>query len=300
MTSSESLLESLAEPYAPRRRRDILGLRNFVRVAPLGALGALLVVMMAVIAILAPWISPYPPGEITITERLQSPSMDHWMGTDNLGRDVLSRLMHGARLSLSVSLFAVAIGATAGSAIGLVSGFLGGKIDFLIQRVMDILQAFPLLVLALVIVSMLGASFQNIVAAIAIVLVPGYSRVARASTISVRQLPYVEAAQTIGASTPRLMGKHIVPNIMAPLLVLATASLGSAILVETSLSFLGLSASPTQPSLGGMLSVEGRAAFQDAPWLAIFPGLAISMVVLGFNLAGDGLRDAWDPALRNR
>lgn len=300
MTSSESLLESLAEPYAPRRRRDILGLRNFVRVAPLGALGALLVVMMAVIAILAPWISPYPPGEITITERLQSPSMDHWMGTDNLGRDVLSRLMHGARLSLSVSLFAVAIGATAGSVIGLVSGFLGGKIDFLIQRVMDILQAFPLLVLALVIVSMLGASFQNIVAAIAIVLVPGYSRVARASTISVRQLPYVEAAQTIGASTPRLMGKHIVPNIMAPLLVLATASLGSAILVETSLSFLGLSASPTQPSLGGMLSVEGRAAFQDAPWLAIFPGLAISMVVLGFNLAGDGLRDAWDPALRNR
>lgn len=300
MTSSESFLESLTEPYAPRRRRDILGLRNFVRVAPLGALGALLVVMMAVIAILAPWISPYPPGEITITERLQSPSMDHWMGTDNLGRDVLSRLMHGARLSLSVSLFAVAIGATAGSVIGLVSGFLGGKIDFLIQRVMDILQAFPLLVLALVIVSMLGASFQNIVAAIAIVLVPGYSRVARASTISVRQLPYVEAAQTIGASTPRLMGKHIVPNIMAPLLVLATASLGSAILVETSLSFLGLSASPTQPSLGGMLSVEGRAAFQDAPWLAIFPGLAISMVVLGFNLAGDGLRDAWDPALRNR
>lgn len=300
MTSSETLLESLSEPYVPRRRRDVLGLRNFVRVAPLGAIGALLVVMMAVMAALAPWISPYPPGEITITERLQAPSMDHWMGTDNLGRDVLSRLMHGARLSLSVSLFAVAIGATAGSLIGLVSGFLGGKIDFLVQRVMDILQAFPLLVLALVIVSMLGASFQNIVAAIAIVLVPGYSRVARASTISVRQLPYVEAAQTIGASTPRLMGKHIVPNIMAPLLVLATASLGSAILVETSLSFLGLSASPTQPSLGGMLSVEGRAAFQDAPWLAIFPGLAISIVVLGFNLAGDGLRDAWDPALRNR
>ena len=300
MTSSQTVLDVLSEQQLRPRKRDPLGLRNFVRTAPLGAIGAVLVIAMAAIAILAPWISPYSPSAITIGDRLMAPSSEHWMGTDNLGRDVLSRLMHGARLSLSVSFFAVAIGATAGSIIGLVSGFMGGKVDFLVQRVMDILQAFPLLVLALVIVSMLGASFQNIVAAIAIVLIPGYSRVSRAATISVRQLPYVEAAQTIGAWTPRIMARHIVPNIMAPLLVLATASLGSAILVETSLSFLGLSASPTQPSLGGMLSVEGRSAFQDAPWLAIFPGLAISLVVLGFNLAGDGLRDAWDPALRAR
>lgn len=282
------------------RRRDFLGLRTFVRIAPLGAIGALVIVFMGLVAILAPWIAPYSPTSIAILDRLEAPSLRHLMGTDNLGRDVLSRLMYGARLSLSVSFFAVLFGATAGSIIGLVSGYFGGRVDFVIQRVMDVLQAFPLLILALVIVSMLGASFQNIVSAIAIVIMPGYSRVARGATITVRRLPYIDAATTIGATTPRIMARHILPNIMAPLLVLATASLGSAILVETSLSFLGLSASPTAPSLGGMLSVEGRAAFQDAPWLAIFPGLAISLVVLGFNLAGDGLRDAWDPALKSR
>jgi peptide/nickel transport system permease protein len=299
MSQAAGVFDSSAIQLGYRRRR-FGGLVNFVRVSPLGAVGVLVVVLMTLMAVLAPWVAPYTPSEIAITERLQSPSAEHWMGTDNLGRDVLSRLMHGARLSLSVSLFAVAFGAIIGSTIGLISGYFGGRVDFVVQRVMDVLQAFPLLILALVIVSMLGASFQNIVSAIAIVLIPGYSRVARGATITVRRLPYIDAATTIGAPTPRIMIRHVIPNISAPLLVLATASLGSAILVETSLSFLGLSASPTAPSLGGMLSVEGRAAFQDAPWLAIFPGLAISLIVLGFNLAGDGLRDAWDPALKSR
>ncbi len=271
-----------------------------LRRKPLGFAGAVVVLVVFVVGVLAPVIAPYDPKAISMADRLVSPGLEHLLGTDQLGRDVLSRLMYGARTSLTVSFASVFGGAIIGGFLGIVSGYFRGRLDLVLQRLIDMMQAFPLLVLALVIVALLGASTRNVIIAIAVALIPSYNRVVRGSTLAVANYPYVEAARTIGATNTRILLQHILPNIMAPLLVLMTASFGSAILVETSLTFLGVGASPTEPTWGGMLSVEGRTFWERAPWLAIFPGVAISLAVLGYNLLGDALRDIWDPTMRGR
>lgn len=277
-----------------------LGFLRALRKKPLGMAGAVVVVIIFAVGVTAPLIAPYDPKEVDMGGRLQAPSLSHPVGTDQVGRDILTRLMYGARVSLTISLTAVGVGATFGAFLGMLSGYFRGRFDFLLQRMMDMMQAFPLLIMALTMVALLGASTRNVIIAIAIVLIPSYNRLVRGSTLAAVNYPYIEAARSIGATDVRILARHILPNITAPLIVLMTASFGGAILVETSLSFLGLGASPTDPTWGGMLSSEGRSYWEQAPWMAVAPGVAISFAVLGYNLLGDALRDIWDPALRGR
>jgi len=265
---------------------------------PLGAASAGLIVMLVLAAIFADVLSPYDPLATQPEIRLKAPSWEHPFGTDDIGRDVLSRVIHGARISLWVGLLAVGIGTAAGMVIGLVCGYCEGRVDLIFQRVMDAVQAIPGLVLALAIVSVLRPNTTNAMLAIAMVIIPGNSRIVRGAVMSAKQNRYVEAAQAVGCRHPRIILNHILPNVTAPILVIASIWLGNAILIEATLSFLGVGTQPPTPSWGLMLSSTGRAFMEQAPWLAIFPGLAISLAVLGFNLFGDTLRDAWDPKLR--
>jgi peptide/nickel transport system permease protein len=271
-----------------------------LRRKPLGALSAAVLTTLVLTAVLADVLAPFDPVETHPEIRLQAPSRAHPFGTDDIGRDVLSRVIHGSRISLWVGLLAVGIGTLAGMIIGLLCGYCEGRLDLILQRVMDALQAIPGLVLALAIVSVLKPSTTNAMLAIAVVIIPGNSRIVRGAVLSTKQNRYVEAAQAIGCRHPRIIVGHILPNVTAPILVIASIWLGNAILIEATLSFLGLGTQPPTPSWGLMLSSTGRAFMEQAPWLAIFPGLAISLAVLGFNLFGDTLRDAWDPKLRNR
>ena len=265
---------------------------------PLGAASAALILALVLTAILADAIAPYDPLAAQPEIRLAAPSWAHPFGTDDIGRDVLSRVIHGCRISLWVGLLAVGIGTLAGMAIGLVCGYCEGRTDLILQRVMDGIQAIPGLVLALAIVSVLRPSTTNAMIAIAMVIIPGNSRIVRGAVLSAKQNRYVEAAQAIGCRHPRIILSHILPNVTAPILVIASIWLGNAILIEATLSFLGVGTQPPTPSWGLMLSSTGRAFMEQAPWLALFPGLAISVAVLAFNLFGDTLRDAWDPKLR--
>ncbi|HTI53303.1 MAG TPA: ABC transporter permease [Verrucomicrobiae bacterium] len=265
---------------------------------PLGAASAALILALVLTAILADAIAPYDPLAAQPEIRLAAPSWAHPFGTDDIGRDVLSRVIHGCRISLWVGLLAVGIGTLAGMAIGLVCGYCEGRTDLILQRFMDGIQAIPGLVLALAIVSVLRPSTTNAMIAIAMVIIPGNSRIVRGAVLSAKQNRYVEAAQAIGCRHPRIILSHILPNVTAPILVIASIWLGNAILIEATLSFLGVGTQPPTPSWGLMLSSTGRAFMEQAPWLALFPGLAISLAVLGFNLFGDTLRDAWDPKLR--
>jgi len=267
---------------------------------PLGAASALLIAVLVLTAIFADVLSPYDPLETHPEIRLQAPSRDHLFGTDDIGRDVFSRIVQGTRISLWVGLLAVGIGTAAGMIVGLASGYWEGRLDLALQRVMDAIQAIPGLVLALAIVSVLKPNTTNAMLAIAVVIIPGNSRIVRGAVLSAKQNRYVEAAQAMGCRHPRIILSHILPNVTAPILVIASIWLGNAILIEASLSFLGLGTQPPTPSWGLMLSSTGRAFMEQAPWLAIFPGLAISLAVLGFNLFGDTLRDAWDPKLRRK
>jgi peptide/nickel transport system permease protein len=269
-----------------------------IRRKPLGAVSAAVIVALVLTAVFADVLAPFDPVETRPEIRLQAPGWAHPFGTDDIGRDVFSRVVHGARISLWVGLLAVGIGTFAGMIIGLVCGYWEGQLDLIVQRFMDALQAIPGLVLALAIVSVLKPSTTNAMLAIAIVIIPGNSRIVRGAVLSTKQNRYVEAAQAIGCRHPRILLGHILPNVTAPILVIASIWLGNAILIEATLSFLGLGTQPPTPSWGLMLSSTGRAFMEQAPWLAIFPGLAISVAVLGFNLFGDTLRDAWDPKLR--
>jgi peptide/nickel transport system permease protein len=269
-----------------------------IRRKPLGAVSAAVLVALVLTAIFADVLAPFDPVETHPEIRLQAPSRAHPFGTDDIGRDVLSRVIHGARISLWVGLLAVGIGTVAGMIIGLLCGYCEGRLDLVLQRVMDAIQAIPGLVLALAIVSVLKPSTTNAMLAIAIVIIPGNSRIVRGAVLSTKQNRYVEAAHAIGCRHPRIILSHILPNVTAPILVIASIWLGNAILIEATLSFLGLGTQPPTASWGLMLSSTGRAFMEQAPWLAIFPGLAISLAVLGFNLFGDTLRDAWDPKLR--
>lgn len=270
----------------------------FVRRYPLGAIGAVIIMLFLATAIFADAISSYDPLTTNARASLAPPGDKHVLGADFMGRDVLARIIYGARISLAVAVGATVLGCLLGTAIGLMSGFFGGWIDLLVQRLMDIMQSLPLLVMALVMAAALGPSLPNTIIAIAIPLVPNVARIIRSNTLSLREMPYVEAARAVGMSETRIAITHVLPNTMAPLIVLATAQLGSAILVESALAFLGLGVPEPHPSWGRMLSESAAEYVRTAPWLVIYPGVAISAVVFGTNLLGDAIRDMLDPRQR--
>ena len=264
----------------------------------LGTAGLIIMAMFVLMALFADVISRFDPLSVDSLHRLAAPNAQHWMGTDSFGRDVWSRIIHGARISLAVGIGSTALGSSIGVMVGLASGYLSGWVDLVFQRITDILQALPLLVLALVMTAALGPSLPNVIIAIAIPLIPIVARVIRANTLALRELPFVEAAKSIGMSEMRIAVRHVLPNTLAPLIVLATAQLGSTILTEASLSFLGLGIPEPYPSWGRMLSESAAEYVRVAPWLVIFPGVAISLAVFGTNLFGDALRDILDPRQR--
>ena len=267
----------------------------FTRRYPLGAVGALIVALFVFTAVFADVIAPTDPTSTNAKYSLAAPSSLFWLGADFMGRDMYSRIVHGARISLAVGSGAMGLGALIGISIGLASGYLGGWFDLLVQRLLDIMQSLPLLVMAIVMAASLGPSLKNTIIAIAIPLVPTVARVVRSSTLSLREQPFVEAARAVGMGELRIAVRHVLPNTLAPLIVLATAQLGSAILTEASLSFLGLGIPEPHPSWGRMLSESAAEYVRTAPWLVIFPGVAISLTVFGTNLLGDALRDILDP-----
>ena len=271
---------------------------RFIRRKPLGAAGGIIIVLMVVTAVLAPWLQTYDPIATDATYTLGKPNADHLLGTDHLGRDIYSRIVHGAWVSLVVGLGSTLLGSVLGGIIGLLSGYIGGKTDLITQRFLDILQGLPLLVLALVMSASLGPSIRNVIIAISIPIIPRAARVIRASVLSIREMQYVEAARALGVRHLRVAFRHILPNTVGPFIVLCTAQLGSAILVEATLSFLGMGVPEPYPSWGRMLSVSAAEYAQKAPHLVMFPGIAISLAVFGSNLLGDALRDTLDPRLR--
>jgi peptide/nickel transport system permease protein len=273
--------------------------RFFIRRYPLGAIGAVIMAIFVLAAIFAPYITVYDPLTTNAAVSLAHPSRIHWLGCDFMGRDVYSRIIYGARISLAVSVGSMLLGSSIGVTLGLLSGYLLGWFDLITQRFLEMMQALPLLVMAIIMAAALGPSLQNTILAIAIPLIPYVARVIRANTLSLRELPFVEAAKAIGMSERRIALRHVLPNTLAPLIVLATAQLGSTILTESSLSFLGLGVPEPHPSWGRMLSESAAEYVRTAPWLVIFPGLAISFVVFGTNLLGDALRDLLDPRQRS-
>ena len=289
-------LQKQAPPQAESLWLDAL---RRLRQQPLSIFSAILVSVLILTAIFGPMLAPYDPNEIDMANRFAPPSLEHPFGTDDFGRDILSRVMVGARVSLMVGIIAVGLSATVGSALGLLAGYMGRLTDEVIMRAMDILFAFPAILLAIAIMAALGRGVGNAMIAIGIVYIPIFARITRGSVLSVREEVYIEAARSIGSTDGRIMTRHILPNILSPIIVEITLSLSFAILAEAALSFFGLGTQPPDPSWGRMLS-EGRAYFQQSVWLAIFPGLAIMLTVLGFNLLGDGLRDALDARMRSR
>ncbi len=259
--------------------------------------GMCIIVLLVVVAIFAPVIAPYEPNKIDMTARLSGPTANHLLGTDNFGRDVFSRIVYGARISLYVGFVAVGIGALFGGALGAIGSFYGGRLDNIIMRCMDILLAIPSVILAIAIVGAMGASLFNLMVAVGISYMPRYARVVRASVLSVRRQEFVDAARVTGASDLRIIVENILPNCMAPLIVQCTLGVAQAILAAATLSFLGLGIQPPDAEWGSMLS-DGRQFLRNAPYLTIFPGLAIATVVVALNLFGDGLRDSLDPKLR--
>lgn len=264
----------------------------------IGMVGLTIVVLLILLGLFGPYLAPYDPIEIDFDLRFAPPSLAHPMGADDFGRDVLSRIMVGARVSLQVGLIAVGIAATVGTTLGLVAGYSNRVTDEIVMRLMDILFAFPAILLAIAIMAALGKGVANAMIAIGIVYTPIFARIARGSVLSLRRQEFVEAASAIGAGHARILFRHIFPNATAPLIVEISLSLAFAILAEAALSFFGLGTQPPDPSWGRMLS-EGRAYFRQSAWMGIFPGLAIMITVMGFNFLGDGLRDVLDPRMKN-
>jgi peptide/nickel transport system permease protein len=273
---------------------------RFVRRNPLGAVAAVIIAVLVVTAVFAPLVATHDPLYPDAINRLAAPSGEHFFGTDDIGRDVFSRVVYGGRISLKIGILTVLLGTVAGSAIGLMSGYFLGWADIVVQRLLDSLQSIPGLLLALVVASVIGAGTTNTIYPIAVILIPINARVVRSAVLSVREHQYIEAARVLGANDGRVMLRHVLPNVVAPILILSSIYIGNAIIVEASLSFLGLGTPPPTPSWGSMLSGQGRTYMEQAPWLAIFPGLAITLTVLSFNLLGDALRDTFDPRLRGR
>jgi peptide/nickel transport system permease protein len=281
-----------------RRKSPLAGVWKFIRQKPLGAFGALIAIVLVLMAAFHPWIATHDPNALSPNEVLAAPSMDHYFGTDAFGRDIFSRVVYGAWTSLQVSLIAVAIGTVLGTLVGVVSGYFGGFPDMVLQRIVDATISFPGLILAIALVGLVGPSVKNVAIAIGFVTFPSLARIVRGPVLSIKEQQYVEAARGTGANSTRIMARHIVPNLMAVIIVVATARFGSAILVESSLSFLGLGPPPPTATWGSMLSGDAIYIMETAWWLAVFPGAAITLVVLGFNLFGDALRDVLDPRMR--
>jgi peptide/nickel transport system permease protein len=259
--------------------------------------GGVIVAVFAVTALIAPWIAPYDPIAIDLSIARRGPNAAHWLGTDSLGRDILSRIIVGSRYTLGLTFLGVAVGALIGGSLGCIAGFFGGGLDNAIMRLMDLLLAFPGILLTIVIVTIMGTGMQGVVIAIGIYTIPELSRILRASVLSVREMDFIEAARAVGCGNLRILFGHVVTNAFAPSLVYTTLRLARAILITASLSFLGMGAKPPTPEWGAMLST-GRSYIRSAPHITVFPGLAIMLVVMGFNLLGDGLRDFLDPRLK--
>ena len=289
---AESMTAPLAAPLVdvasrPARRNGLV------------LFGAAIIVIMVLLAVFAGVVAPYDPTEMKVADALKRPSLAHPFGTDRFGRDVLSRTIYGSRIALGVAISSIGIALVAGAILGLVGGYVGGATDLVIGRAMDVLFSFPTLILAIGIAAMLGPGLDNAALAIAVVYAPLFSRVVRGPVIAERAKEYAVAALGLGAGTFRVVLRHILPNVLAPLIVQTSVSLAYAILTEAALSYLGLGTQPPAPSWGTMLN-EGRTYLETAPWMSVFPGLAIMLAVLGFNLLGDGLRSALDPQLRGR
>jgi len=274
------------------------GLWRLIKEKPLGAFGGVIVLGLLLCALLAPWIATHPYDQTNVRNRLKPPSAHFYFGTDNLGRDIFSRIIYGARVSVTVGFGAVSIGICLATMIGVGSGYFGGKSDVLVQRLVDAQMAIPGLLLLLNIMAVMGPGLLNIILALGIVSAAGSSRIIRSAALSVKENQFVEAARAIGASHLRIILRYILPNIMAPIIIITTVSLGFTILIESALSFLGFGVPPPYPSWGEMLSGSGRSYMHKAPWMATWPGVAISLAVFGFNMLGDALRDLLDPRLR--
>ncbi len=276
---------------------------TFARKQPLGFAGLLVVIVFIILAVFAPWLSPFDPEASSYEHMLAPPGTasetgTFYLGTDDFGRDVLTRIIYGARTALFVGFTCAIIGATVGLVLGVGSAFFGGKVDLIFQRVMDVFMAFPLIIMALSIVAIFGSSIQNVIIAITIPFIPRCARVVRSSALAIREIPYIDAARANGFSNSRIILRHMVPNVMAPFLIMLTAFVGQAILLEASLSFLGLGVQEPVPAWGLMLK-NAQEYIRSEPWIAIWPGIAITLGVFGFNLFGDALRDALDPRLRS-
>jgi len=270
---------------------------------PLGAAGLVIIVAMCVCAAFAQWVAPFDPLTVDYAAQLARPSAAHWLGTDSFGRDVASRIIYGARTALAIGFIASLLGCTAGAVIGVASAYFGGKTDLIIQGVMDVLLSFPIIVLAITVVAVLGNHVVlgvdiNLIIAIAEPMLPRVERVVRASALAIREMPYMDTARTADYSHARIIFRHMVPNVSAPYLILLTAFVAQTILAEASLSFLGLGVTEPTPSWGLMLSGAAADFYQQAPWMIVFPGIAISLAVFAFNLFGDSLRDWLDPKIQ--
>lgn len=283
---------------APQRGAGLRRALARARSNPTTTIGAIITLLIVAGAVLAPWIAPFDPTEQNIIDRLQPPGGDYLLGTDQFGRDVLSRLLFGAQISLMVSLGAIAAAMVVGGTIGMISGYIGGRFDLVTMQVMDVLLSFPSLILGLIVVALLGPELENLVIAIALTAIAPFARIARAPTLVLKERAFIEAGRAMGFSHLRILFGHILPNILSEVLVMGSLWMATAVRVEASLSFIGLGVKPPTATWGGMTR-DGFENILDAPWLAVFPGLAILLLVLGLNMIGDGLRDATDPKLRN-
>lgn len=284
----------LSAPPTKRPKTGVLAVLLRNRTA---MLGTLLVAAFGLIALAGPFLSGYDPNVPSLPDRLLGPGAAHLLGTDDIGRDIATRIAHGARISMTMGLLAMVIPALVGTPLGLVAGYFGGSWEFAIMRVIDVVMTLPSIVLALAIVTVLGAGAQSVVLAVGITSIPSFARLARAAALTIRNLEFVQAARAVGGSSARILGRHVLPNALPPLIVQASLGVGTTILTAAALGFLGLGVQPPAAEWGAMLS-RGRTYIQTAPHLVAFPGLAIALVVLGFNLLGDGLRDALDPRMR--
>ncbi|HYW90779.1 MAG TPA: ABC transporter permease [Chloroflexota bacterium] len=291
-------LEAAVRRPAPHGWLPWLG--RFVRRKPLGAIGGTIVLALLLVALLAPLLAPYEYDAGIGADRLQGPSPSHWFGTDANGRDMLSRIIWGARVSITVGFGAVGLSVLLAMSVGVLSAYFGGAFDLFVQRLVDVWISFPAVVLLVSLVAVIGPGLWSVTFALGVLLAPGTSRVIRGAVIGMRHLPYMEAARCLGAGHARVIARHVLPNVFAPVVVLATVQLGTAILAESTLSFLGYGVPPPFPAWGAMLSGTGRMFMLQSPWLSIWPGLAISAAVFGFNMLGDALRDELDPRLRGR
>ncbi len=299
-TTTASSSSSIPVDAIPQRPHPVMA---FIRAQPLGFVGFLIILLYFAFAIGARFIAPYDPEAVDFASMLSAPSWEHLFGTDQYGRDVFSRLVYGARTALSVGILSALFGCTAGAVLGAVSGYFGGIIDNVIQRVVDIMLSFPIIVLAMVVVAVLGKRTvggidMNLIVAIALPMIPKMARISRSSTLSIAQMPYIDAARAAGYSHPRIIFRHILPNIVAPYLIMTTAFIAQAILLEASLSFLGLGVTEPTPAWGLMLTGTSADFYKAAPWMILFPGLAITLAVFAFNLLGDSLRDWLDPKMK--